>query len=599
MGLQRKIPVMTRSDVPLYPWPLGMLLGRIEHEWRTRGQVFGLAARRFFRDDPAVDLGWELDGAKVATPVGPAAGPHTQLAQNIVLGWLAGGRSFELKTVQVLDDLEIPRPCIDMETVGYNVEWSQELSLPQSLREYVKAWLLLAVLRRWEPLREVLGEPGDHVFELSVGYDLPGIQSPVMDAFIHGLGHAGVLIDELRRDIGGDFAPLRDVPVPERIVRTATLSTFHGCPPDQIEGIVRHLMTAHGLDVTVKFNPTLLGLETVDGIFHDRLGYADVALDPEAFAADLQFDRALEMIERLREFAADNGRRLGIKLTNTLVVRNARGVMPGESMYLSGRPLHVLAVTLLERLHRALPGVLQVADQTDAPVPVAFSAGVDKDNLAEVVALGLRPVTICSDLLRPGGYGRMAQGLRKLQRRMREQGLADLSGLTAAAHADARAAGRADAVAAYADTMASPEAVARYGAGGLKPPRTVDRVLEMFDCTACTNCVTVCPNNAFFTVPTPPDQGLEAREQYLVLAELCNDCGNCTTFCPEDGEPQKVKPRLYTRPEAWLMRDKDGYLVESGEEGVTVSGADETAARLVRLLSGADLPFVLQSPGDR
>ena len=44
----------------------------------------------------------------------------------------------ELKTVQVLDELQIPRPCIDMQTVGYNVEWSQELRVEQSLHEYVK-----------------------------------------------------------------------------------------------------------------------------------------------------------------------------------------------------------------------------------------------------------------------------------------------------------------------------------------------------------------------------------------------------------------------------------------------------------------------------
>ncbi|WP_250909195.1 DUF418 domain-containing protein, partial [Escherichia coli] len=42
-----------------------------------------------------------------ATPVGPAAGPHTQLAQNIVTSWLTGGRFIELKTVQILDRLEL------------------------------------------------------------------------------------------------------------------------------------------------------------------------------------------------------------------------------------------------------------------------------------------------------------------------------------------------------------------------------------------------------------------------------------------------------------------------------------------------------------
>jgi len=300
------------------------------------------------------------------------------------------------------------------------------------------------------------------------------------------------------------------------------------------------------------------------------------------------------MIERLRGFAADCGRRFGIKLTNTLVVKNARGVMPGETMYLSGRPLHMLAITLLDQLHRALPGVLRVGPQDDAPVSVAFSAGVDKDNLIETVGLGLRPVTICSDLLRPGGYGRMAQGLRKLARHMAAEGHADLSALQGGAHERALAAGHPDAVAAYAAALADPATAARYGAeGDLRPPRQVDHVLEMFDCVACTNCVTVCPNDAFLTVPTPAGGDLSAREQYLVLAELCNDCGNCTTFCPEIGSPQVIKPRLYTQPQVWQARGRDGFLLEPGANGPTVRGEGEAAARLQKMLAGDALPLSL------
>ena len=74
----------------------------------------------------------EMFGHHLATPIGPAAGPHTQLTQNILGAWLSGGRFIELKTVQIMDELEIPRPCIDMEDEGYNVEWSQELKLEQS-----------------------------------------------------------------------------------------------------------------------------------------------------------------------------------------------------------------------------------------------------------------------------------------------------------------------------------------------------------------------------------------------------------------------------------------------------------------------------------
>src|SRR6185503_19564095 len=104
---------------------------------------------------------------RAATPFGPAAGPQTQLAQNIVLAWLAGGRIIELKTVQVRDDLEIPRPCIDIGTLNFNVEWSQELRLEQSLEEYVKALVLIRLLV--ESGRLPLAERfDDTIFDISV-----------------------------------------------------------------------------------------------------------------------------------------------------------------------------------------------------------------------------------------------------------------------------------------------------------------------------------------------------------------------------------------------------------------------------------------------
>jgi len=579
---------MNERIPPLYPWSLDSLLRRIAVEWSDRGEIFNLAARRFYRPDPDLDLGWDMGATRAATPVGPAAGPHTQLAQNIVLSWLGGARTFELKTIQILDELDIERPCIDMENVGYNIEWSQELTLEESLTEYAKSWLLLAVLREWEPLKESLGESGDYAFELSVGYDLAGVQHERMTRTIDGLLDAKKLIDGLRAGIPTPFTHLRDVAVPSKVVSHATLSTFHGCPPDEIEGIIKHLMTVHGLDVTVKLNPTLLGPVAVGEILHDRLGYHDVSLVPSAFEQDLKFDRALEMVAGLRDFAAAEGRTFGVKLTNTLVVANKRGVMPGEQMYLSGKPLHVLATAVLDRLVGALPGVFALGPEP-GPVPVAFSAGIDKDNLADAVALGLRPVTICSDLLKPGGYGRMAQGLRKLGRTMKDLGVVDLPGLEAHAHRTARDAGHRDAVAALVARHATGEGGARYTLEATgKPLRRVDHVLEMFDCVDCTNCVTVCPNDAFLKTPTGDLEGLEARSQYLVLAELCNECGNCVTFCPERGEPFRVKPRLFTDPSAWAAQGEAGFLLSSLADGVSVEGPEEGDAERVRRLTSGE-----------
>jgi len=568
---------------------LGQLLTRIAHEWDSRKKIFDLPTARIWSPDADVDLGFDFLGRRCASPIGPAAGPHSQLAQNIVLSWLGGSRLFELKTVQILDELEIQRPCIDMQTIGYNIEWSQELKIPASLTEYVKASMLIDILRNWEPLRDHIGEdPGPHVFDMSVGYDLAGISSPEVAAFIRGMKGASAEVEALRSEIPETFAEFRDFDFTTVLSQTLTLSTFHGCPPDEIEGITKHLIDEHELDVIVKLNPTLLGYETVASIVNDELGYTDVSVKEEAFAEDLQFDRGIELIRELRDYAAERGRLFGIKLTNTLVVHNAKQWMPEDTMYLSGPPLHVLASTLLDKLATALPGELDIPGH-DGNIMVSFSAGITKENLADALAIGINPATVCSDLLKPGGYGRLAPMLKALTKEVKESGATDLSMWRAARQDAAVAAGHANTVAGYVAHLRGEGAADYHLSSNEKLPREVDNELEMFGCVSCNFCITVCPNDAFFSIPSLIDSGLDSmensRQQYFVLSELCNECGNCMTFCPEDGDPAMVKPRLYTDPGVFAERDTPGVLVGGGD--LQAKGIDDEALDLIgRLLAG-------------
>ncbi len=553
---------MAHTTPPLTPASLAALLGRIGHEWETRKKIFDLPNARIWSADPDVDLGVEFLGRPIATPIGPAAGPHSQLAQNIVLSWLGGSRLFELKTVQILDDLEIQRPCIDMQTIGYNIEWSQELTVPQSLTEYVKASMLLDILSGWEPLTEHLGpDPGPHVFDMSVGYDLAGISSDKVSAFITGMKNATAEVDALRSEITGEWAEFADLDFRTVLSDTLTLSTFHGCPPEEIESITKHLIDVHELDVIVKLNPTLLGYETVASIVNDELGYTDVSVKESAFAEDLQFDRGIELIGELRQYAADRGRQFGIKLTNTLVVDNAKQFMPEDTMYLSGPPLHVLASTLLDKLATALPGMLAIPG-SDGDIMVSFSAGITKDNLPSAIAMGVQPATVCSDLLKPGGYGRLAPMLKTLVKEMKAAGATDIASFRSARQTEAEAAGFASANAAHVAHIRGDGIGAYHLDGNSKLPREVDHTLEMFGCVACNFCITVCPNDAFFSIPSLTD--MAARQQYFVFAELCNECGNCMVFCPEEGDPAFVKPRVYTDDTLYAGRDGQGFLVRDG-----------------------------------
>ena len=68
-------------------------------------------------------------------------------------------------------------------------------------------------------------------------------------------------------------------------------------------------------------------------------------------------------------------------------------------------------------------------------------------------------------------------------------------------------------------------------AGNEKLPREVEHDLEMWGCVACNFCVTVCPNDAFFKLPTPkadadPD-GIFADTSPAVSSTSC--LANCAT----------------------------------------------------------------------
>lgn len=105
------------------PIPFDQLMRWILAE-RKNGSIFGV--RRPFRPAPGQAL--DLFGERLETPFGPAAGPHTQLAQNLIAAYYAGSRFFELKTVQIMDGEElarcVPKPCIHAVDECYNCEWS-------------------------------------------------------------------------------------------------------------------------------------------------------------------------------------------------------------------------------------------------------------------------------------------------------------------------------------------------------------------------------------------------------------------------------------------------------------------------------------------
>ncbi|HAF70964.1 MAG: Selenate reductase YgfK [Acetothermia bacterium 64_32] len=454
------------SDL-MRPQPFEVLLEWILGEYKARGEIFGIPKELFWRPRPNPPFGTELFGEPLGTPIGPAAGPHTQLAQNIVSAWLCGGRFIELKTVQVLDELEIPRPCIDMEDEGYNVEWSQELKLSQSAWEYIKAWVLVHVLPHILGWGDV---PFDTQFNMSVGYDFKGITSPPMLRFMDRLADASSELAELRGILRERHPELAEVEIPERLTGSVTLSTMHGCPPDEIEGIARYLLEERGLHTFIKLNPTLLGKDEVLRILHDHLGFREIEIPDSVFEKDLEYDRAVELIKALKEVAEKRGLVFGVKLSNTLAMRNHKGVLPGEEMYMSGRALYPVTMNLFWRLAQEFEGELFVS----------YAGGADALNVAEILSCGALPVTVASDLLKPGGYARFHQYLEEIEAEMDRRGARELSQLSEGALANLERAAKG--------ALESPRYKKAYFRYGL--PKT-SRGLPPFDCIAAP-CVEEC-----------------------------------------------------------------------------------------------------------
>src|SRR6476659_5431394 len=188
----------------LVPAPFPDLVTRLYAESQTNDSVFALPKKKWYIPDPAdPDLSVKFHRQTAGNASGPAAGPQTQMAQNLLLSYAAGGRILELKTVQINDRLKIPRPCIDVTNIGYNVEWSQELLVEQSLREYVAGVMLIGIFRH-DPLfagTSLLGPHGDVIYDLSVGYDLDGIRSEKVQKFLDGMRDASSEISKLRSPI--------------------------------------------------------------------------------------------------------------------------------------------------------------------------------------------------------------------------------------------------------------------------------------------------------------------------------------------------------------------------------------------------------------
>ena len=388
--------------------PFGQLMDWVLQEKKGQDTVFGV--HRPYTADPKNDM--TIFTRNLETPVGPAAGPHTQLAQNIIASYYAGARFFELKTVQKMDGAELSacvnKPCILADDEGYNCEWSTELTVPDAMGEYIKAWFILHVIAK----EFGLGAQDGFQFNISVGYDLAGIKGDKVNTFIDGMMEAKdtVIFQECRKwlldnaDKFQNFTREDIEAIPSNVCNSATISTLHGCPPQEIESIANYLLTEKHLNTFVKCNPTLLGYDFARKTM-DEMGYDYMVFGDFHFRDDLQYEDAVPMLTRLMKLSDKLGLEFGVKITNTFPVDVTRNELPSEEMYMSGKALFPLSISLAAKLSAEFAGKLRIS----------YSGGADYFNIDKIVGCGIWPVTMATTLLKTGGYQRFTQVADKVE----------------------------------------------------------------------------------------------------------------------------------------------------------------------------------------
>jgi putative selenate reductase len=609
-------------------YPFGALVTQLFRELERNESVFGLPASRFFPGNPYKNFSVQHHRNTLSSPLGVAAGPHTLMAQNLVLGWLAGARFFELKTIGWKEPVKQPRPYLDLRTMQFSLDHGRALDLETYQDEMVKGYMLIQMIEA-SGLLAVAVDFDSFALDVGIGDNLDVLEDERIRAFVSGLQDTRAMVDRLRRDIPPAEKRFSDLDYGTRLATGATISCSPATPVEPLARVALHVLREHHLPCTLKFNPTLLGHHETHRLLHDQLGYEKLHVPSHAFADGLRWEDMVELMNRLGKAAAEEELGVAARFSGALPVNHPGGVLPTgpHNAFASGPPVHVLAMEHVKRFRR----------EFENRFPLSFSGGIDRANFAEAVALGLAPITVCTDLMKPGGYGRLATYHRELAKRMTEMGASTVDAFIIRAYdrgADAleeldlppagvvkrncleqlRTGGDLRQAAGevpytrwvqrtmlhntrhYLDTLASNTSYHRTSHE--TPPEKVNSHLTLFACQMCEECVHVCPHHAVFQFrlgvaeipsgraertdwgwtwswhePTP----ISSRQQIGIFVDLCDGCGNCDTFCPEHGGPFRKKHRFFGSETDWRQDEEDGFFISLGQVQARIDGVGYTA----------------------
>ncbi len=389
------------------PPTIEQLLRFMLSSFNEKGEIFDIPEKLFYKHWHYHTLYTTKQGQKIHNPIGISSGPHSQMAQNIIASWLCGARVIELKTVQP-NPVEVRiKPSIDIFNGAYNCERSHELTVEQAYDQYLNAWILIHVLQHKLSLDAYKNADIGTLFIMSLGYSLSDIRSDKIQWFIDNMLDSSEKKAEKIKAIKAIYPDIVALNIPDRISGSFIVNTSKGCSSRELEYICKFLVIDKKLHPSIKFSPKLLGFKSVMAILSAEHTF-EAEIKEEDFEDSLQYPEAITLIEDVTKISKEMGLEMTVKISNSLSCKNNTSQIPSQAgeVYMSGRALHPIAVNLAAKLQSKFEGQLDIS----------FSGGASSSNVVNLIQSGFRSITVCTDLLKPGGYGRLNQYFNTLSK---------------------------------------------------------------------------------------------------------------------------------------------------------------------------------------
>ena len=369
----------------LTPYPFGALAARMFRELERQQADLRPAGEALLPRRPALRLlGRRATAAGWPHRSGRPPGRTRRWRRTSCSSWLGGARVFELKTVQVLDELRSRAPASTCARSASTPSGRRSCKLEESLEEYVKGAMLIEMLARERPAaRSPRGFAAPPVFDLSLGYDLAGHpQRPGAGLRARPDATRGRRSSGCAREIPAELAASATSDFPTALVRHGHAQHLPRLPARGDRAASSSYLHARARD-------PLRGQAQPDAARRrPRCGGCCTTSSATATSACPTALRARHRLGAARSTwwsgsattAAGLGLGFGVKLTNTLIVENTRRFLPASEreVYLSGPPLHVLAMHLVRRSARRFGG----------PLPDLLLGGHRPRNFADAVGAG-------------------------------------------------------------------------------------------------------------------------------------------------------------------------------------------------------------------